>query len=317
VDVGISDKRLCVTEGEFANVLKVMTREGNTLSPVIRSAWDSGDLRTLTKNSPARATDAHVSIIGHITNCELRRSLTETESANGFGNRFMWLAVRRSKLLPDGGNIERENFDDLVARLNRAIDFGRDADEVTRSNAARELWAQVYPKLSEGKPGLLGAVTARSEAQVLRLSVIYALLDCSASVEVEHLRAALALWQYCENSARWIFGTGTGDKNADKVLAALKVAGDKGLTKLQITTDVFHRNVTRFQIDESLRLLHSMRHARRIREKTAGRPVERWFFMCEGYEENEQNEQSGQIEAETEDSSYSSSTSLESLSAQL
>ena len=72
-------------------MLKVMTREGNTLSPVIRSAWDSGDLRSLTKNSPARATGAHVSIIGHITKDELRRLLTETESANGFANRFLFL----------------------------------------------------------------------------------------------------------------------------------------------------------------------------------------------------------------------------------
>ena len=88
-------KRLAVAEGEFANVLKVMAREGNTLSPVLRSAWDYGNLRSMTKNSEARATGAHISIIGHITKDELRRLLTETEQANGFGNRFLWLAVRR------------------------------------------------------------------------------------------------------------------------------------------------------------------------------------------------------------------------------
>jgi hypothetical protein len=101
-DAGIDDKRLPVAEGEFANVLKVMAREGNTLSPVLRSAWDYGNLRSMTKNSEARATGAHISIIGHITKDELRRLLTETESANGFGNRFLWLAVRRSKCLPEG-----------------------------------------------------------------------------------------------------------------------------------------------------------------------------------------------------------------------
>jgi len=100
-DQGITDKRLCVQEGEFANVLKVMAREGNTVSPVLRSAWDSGHLRSLTKNFPAKSTDAHISIIGHITRTELRRLLTETESANGFANRFLWLAVRRSKCLPE------------------------------------------------------------------------------------------------------------------------------------------------------------------------------------------------------------------------
>ena len=72
IDDGVLDKRLFVIESEFANVLKVMAREGNTLSPVLRRAWDTGDLRTLTKNSPARATGAHISIIGHITRQENR-----------------------------------------------------------------------------------------------------------------------------------------------------------------------------------------------------------------------------------------------------
>ena len=38
--------------------------------------------------SPAKATDAHISVIGHITTDELRRSLTRTEAANGFANRL-------------------------------------------------------------------------------------------------------------------------------------------------------------------------------------------------------------------------------------
>ena len=42
--------------------------------------------------------------------------------------------------------------------------------ELKLDDAARKLWAQVYPTLSEGKPGLLGAITARAEAQVLRIS---------------------------------------------------------------------------------------------------------------------------------------------------
>ena len=104
VDPGVNDKRLLIQEGEFAQALKVLGREGNTLSPVLRNAWDSLNLSTLTKNSPARATDPHVSIIGHITGTELKRLLSETEAANGFANRFMWFCVKRSKLLPEGGN---------------------------------------------------------------------------------------------------------------------------------------------------------------------------------------------------------------------
>ncbi|HEU0273181.1 MAG TPA: BT4734/BF3469 family protein [Candidatus Udaeobacter sp.] len=306
VDKGIEDKRLTVVEGEFANVLKVMAREGNTLSPVIRSAWDNGNLRSLTKNFPARATDAHISIVGHITRGELRQRLNECESSNGFANRFLWLAVRRSKRLPEGGDFVSENLNDLVKRLHEAIDFARTkARQINRSDEARELWAGVYARLSEGKPGLLGAITARAEAQVLRLSVIYALLDCKSTVEGHHLRAALALWDYCKRSARWIFETGTGNKNADRILAALKASGELGMSKTQINSDVFNRNVPQFEIDEALRFLHSLNRAIYQREHTGGRPSERWFHKARPYELNEISPLNGEGRA---DNSFNSCT---------
>src|SRR5689334_6635847 len=47
---GIDDKRLLVLESEFATVLRAMARQGNVLSAVLRQAWDTGDLRILTRN---------------------------------------------------------------------------------------------------------------------------------------------------------------------------------------------------------------------------------------------------------------------------
>ena len=61
-DPGVSDKRTLVFESEFSSVLRVCHREGNTLSAVLRSAWDSGDLRVLTRNCPLVATGAHMGI---------------------------------------------------------------------------------------------------------------------------------------------------------------------------------------------------------------------------------------------------------------
>ena len=66
VDDGISDKRLLIQQSEFYGALQVMRRQGNTLSPTIRDAWDRGDLNSMVKNSPARASDAHISIVGNI-----------------------------------------------------------------------------------------------------------------------------------------------------------------------------------------------------------------------------------------------------------
>ncbi|MBK7995243.1 MAG: DUF3987 domain-containing protein [Blastocatellia bacterium] len=121
IDSGIEDKRLLIIETEFASVLRVLQRDGNTLSAIIREAWDKGDLRIITKNNPAQATQAHISIIGHITPDELRRYIDRTELGNGFANRFLWLCVKRSKLLPDGGELHKVNFEPSkrVSQSNR------------------------------------------------------------------------------------------------------------------------------------------------------------------------------------------------------
>ena len=77
---------------------------------------------------------------------------------------------------------------------------------------AREVWEHVYATLSQGKPALLGAILGRAEAQTVRLALIYALLDGSDHIGVEHLNAALSVWSFCESSAAYIF-SGVAGKN--------------------------------------------------------------------------------------------------------
>jgi hypothetical protein len=65
VDEGVADKRTLVTEAEFAGPLTVMQREGNTLSVVLRMAWDDTTLQTMSKNAPEKSTGSHVTIVSH------------------------------------------------------------------------------------------------------------------------------------------------------------------------------------------------------------------------------------------------------------
>ena len=81
---------------------------------------------------------------------------------------------------------------------------------LVRDENARQVWWAVYPELSEGGPGLSGAVTSRAEAQTMRLALLYALLDSSDCIRREHLVAALALWEYVEASAQCVFGDSMG-----------------------------------------------------------------------------------------------------------
>lgn len=283
VDPGIEDKRLLVMEGEFAQCLHVMKREGNILNALLRLAWDSGDLRILNKNSPAQSTGAHISIIGHITKDELCRHLDGIDAANGFLNRILWICVRRSKVLPEGGSLDETALEPIIDRLRQAVQFGRTAGELKRDKAARDIWREVYPTLSEGKPGLLGAALGRAEAQVTRLSCLYALQDNSYFVTSDHLNSALALWEYCEASARYIFGQRLGDPIADELLRALRLHPTEGMTRTQIS-DHFGRNRKAFEIDRGLAALAERNLADVDREATegGGRPVERWRLASRG-----------------------------------
>ncbi|MGL5097558.1 MAG: hypothetical protein ACRDD1_18365, partial [Planctomycetia bacterium] len=100
VDPGEADKRLFLVEPEFGRVLAAMRRDGNTLSPVLRQAWDSGRLNVLTKNAPCAATGAHVAVVGHVTVEEFRELSSSVDRHNGVLNRFLWCHARRSKSLP-------------------------------------------------------------------------------------------------------------------------------------------------------------------------------------------------------------------------
>jgi hypothetical protein len=270
IDEGVADKRLLAVESEFASVLKVAAREGNTLSPVLRQGWDGDRLINLTKNDPVQVSRPHVSIIGHITSSELRRYLTETEMANGFGNRILWACVRRSQLLPDGGDLP--HWGQIVQRLHDALSFARKcARPVVRDEQARAIWHRVYGPLSEGKPGLLGALTSRAEAQVLRLSVVYAVMNGSAVVTADHLLAALAVWDYCEASARYLFGDATGDPVADRILTSIRAAGSGGLALSDIS-DLFDRHQKSGRIQAALSDLEETGMVDRRTEPTEGRP---------------------------------------------
>jgi hypothetical protein len=275
-DPGELDKRLFVMEGEFAGVLSQASREGNVLSAVIRSAWDTGKLNTLTKNNPTKATDAHISIVGHITRTELVRLLTESDAHNGFANRFLWLCVRRSKRLPFGGEWHTEDVAPLVRELREAIAFGQSAGEIHWGDSARGPWTAVYDDLSEGHPGLLGATTSRAEAQTVRLACIYALLDGSRYIEASHLEAALAVWRYCEDSARLIFGEATGDGVADRIEEAL-LDEPSGMSRNEIR-DMFGRNKSSERIGEALEMLRRLGRVEKLTEETGGRPREKWIL---------------------------------------
>jgi hypothetical protein len=286
VDPGVADKRLLLRESEFCSVLRVAGRDSNTTSGVLRQAWDDGRrLETLAKTSPAVASNAHISMAGDITPDELRRELTATDRANGFGNRILWCCSKRSKELPSGGNVDEGKREVLAGKIRDVLAGRRQLGRVDFDHDAFLLWSRDYSRLTRERRGLIGALLARAEPQVVRLAVVYAVLDGAQEVHEEHLEAALAVWDYCERSAYYIFGTRTGDPIADEIHHALVRAAPDGLRRTEIR-DLFGRHRHVGDLDRALALLEREGLAWTEQEATGGRPAERWYATTEEQEES-------------------------------
>jgi phage/plasmid primase-like uncharacterized protein len=282
-DLGESDKRLLIIEPEFASVLKVMEREGSTLSPKIRDAWDHGNLSPLTKTDRTSATGAHICLIGHITVNELRRYLTVTERGNGFANRFLFALTKRAQFIPSGKGAPQEILNEYFSFFSRILRIAQGRSVLVRDPQCEEMWASIYPDLEAEMPELAGEILGRGAAQVLRLSLLYSLLDQKEAergdpaIRTAHLLAALAVWDYCKASVFYIFGDAIGDPVADRLLRAIRV-GPQTDTELYELLGKHSRDGARK--GQALDLLFQLRKIHSVTVSTAGRPI-RWWHMGE------------------------------------
>jgi hypothetical protein len=278
IDEGVRDKRLLVAETELASVLSRLNRDGNSLSPIMRQAWDGQTLRTLTKGSTNVATDPHVAVIGHITADELQAKLTSTENLSGFSNRFLWTCARRSKSLPRGGTEIYWRDSPEVERIQQALAFANrtEARNIDFGAKAGELWDSMYEELTTGRDGLVAAVTSRATAQTRRLATIYAILDCCDTLNLQHLQAGMEVWRYCQDSAAFLFGDASGDQTADVILAGLRTAGRR-LRRSEVSA-LLNRNVPSVAIDRALGTLLVRSLVRLDSEPTpGGGPPTQWL----------------------------------------
>ncbi len=254
-DKGIADKRLLVHEPEFASVLRVAQRQGNTLTAVLRQAWDGATLQVLAKNAPARATGAHIATIGHITRADLQLLLTDAHVGNGFANRFLFACAARAQVLPDGGVPPEDELRRLAELVRENLKLARGRGAVPRDEEASEIWHVAYHALADSaEQGMVDQLLARAEAHIVKLSLVYALLDGAPMIEGVHLLAALAVWDYCAASVRHLFGGRLGDPDVDTAYRAIRVAGAEGRTASELY-DAFGRKIARQKLAIVLRQL--------------------------------------------------------------
>ena len=262
----IGDKRLLIIESEFANVLHQAKRDGNTLSAALRDSWDGVSIRPATKTSRLWASDPHISLTGNITPSELLGLMESRELSNGFANRFLIFWAERERIEPFPMPTPRAVVADLAERTKKVIRFATEGYPASRDSRPMELSADArteYARLYRGELSMLvdgekvAALLERRAPMLLRLAMIFALTDRTLTIEIHHIRAALAWVRFHRDSVRFIFNDAAGElaareatDGAAKILEYLRQHGRS--SRAELSKKCFSGHLSAKRIDEAL-----------------------------------------------------------------
>jgi hypothetical protein len=119
------------------------------------------------------------------------------------------------------------------------------------STKAEAIWDTFYITRAETRyAGMIGKLTDRAEVITRRLAMIFALLDGEFIINAQHLLAAIAILDYHIATVLHIYGDKRYDRRGMRLLAGLKASGDKGMTRTEISVDIFSKNLKEVELDE-------------------------------------------------------------------
>ena len=311
------DPRLLMQEYEFSRLVTAMARS-SALSSQMRNAWDGKPLRATRRSRKSTvANHAHISLLGFITPAEFARLRRWVRNAGGLESRCLYWMSHQAKVvspwnlpgLPEA----------LVTRVQDALESSRlycleRADPITIELCALRgvLPGTAFPVTEEVQTrwdGIrhqlpkvdrsLGSVFDRAETHIVRIALLYALADRASCIQMTHVNAALAVWEYCARSAETLFSIPVGalppkvdPKRRAQLLQALHDAYPKWTPRTELLSGVFARNVRAKVLDDLLGrtahsgaaavpgdpMVHKYVEHRRVRPRGKGRPADeyRW-----------------------------------------
>jgi hypothetical protein len=293
-DPGNSDKRLLIVEPEFAHLLKIAERAGNTIISTLRKAWDSPEhLSNLGKQSSENATNPHIGLIVHITEEELRK-FDPTLISNGLLNRLIFVFAFQAREIPNPEPIVwspklLEEFKEIyrLARVPSEIDTSQlgtapepQIKHLPLDEEAKILWEKIYSERPAGKDAKMSEILRRYPDHIRKIAETYAICDRSPVISPPHLLAGKEIMDHSREYAQGIFSTFSSNKLANKILEALKRQTPEGIAKTEIYVDVFNKHVPAAEIDEALAFLVQNKLATpEIHQAVppAKRPTEIWY----------------------------------------
>lgn len=245
----VTDKRIIVFESEFSNTMSMHQRSGNTVSMVLRNAFDGVDIKPLTKRDKVRVTRPYVCLFANITASELTtHEQSKTLTHNGMLNRFLILWQQPVKEVPFPEPMPSDKVEHYASLIAQRIMLSRNYSHETHwkkttalarplslNDDAKSLWKKEYGRLlNRPDCDVVMTLTRRHRLHALILSSLFALLDGRLTIQPADIRSALSWCEYSRKSVVYIFNVMAKQATAQqlhglsrKVLYAIAVLNKK------------------------------------------------------------------------------------------
>ena len=271
-DSPTGDPRLLILETEFARMAAAMGAS-RKFSAQMRTGYDGEPLsRKRVAKQPLIATQHHISMIGMITPGEL---IQLQKITGGLESRILYVYSAPARKTDADPFAEQDDELYLSERIRTAINTAWDnildgagaiSAELSQirgvapnckfsidDEVADEWKTSIEPEIEELADNIgedFARYTARGQTHVIRLALLYALADGANQIEWPHVRAAMAFWEFCANSARRIFSVPDNPdprinpKDGGRVYDYLLAAFPNWVTTLDITNEALKRNAS-------------------------------------------------------------------------
>ena len=233
------DMRAWIVEEEAVNLL-ASGHGVNDISSVVRKMFDSGKLSKFHAKGQIVVEGVHFNVTGHITEEEFSERLPRASVFNGFLNRFMLIGTKnggfkrqRETIIPE------QKIDKIVQPLQDIIAW---VQARTYNTGTFELkWAtgvddeyddfrlDLEKRMDEATDRRFKAAAARGATHVMRLALMFAIIDREREIKSIHLHSAIGMWQHAEDTLRYLYQE--ADEHADEklLLEMLRIAGPHGM----------------------------------------------------------------------------------------
>lgn len=240
-----------IFEDEFASLMQSRDRDGSTLDPKMRAAFDGSILSNRKVSGETVVNPPYwLPALTAITPTELRYRLDDRAARTGSANRWLYVPVERRDVYPP--DLEPILSAEVQEALVAAWDNGQRRDLTIADDVSTTL-SEYASFVIEHSHGVAFDLVKRYQAIAVRVAMIHATVERSSVVQMHHLQRALALTEYARRGFSWVFGQTIGNPTADLLLRYLQ--DSERLSANYITRHVERSSLRRQEaIDELLRL---------------------------------------------------------------